>query len=89
MVRDVNKLALSKTDGERVSALLARFDHVMGVLGEEKVEMLDADIEAMIQARIDARKRRDFKESDRIRDELKAKGILLEDSATGTRWKRA
>ena len=44
--------------------------------------------EAMIQARVDARKRRDFKESDRLRDELLAAGIILEDTAAGTRWRR-
>jgi len=48
----------------------------------------DAEIETAIVARQAARKARDFKESDRIRDELKAKGVILEDGATGTTWKR-
>jgi cysteinyl-tRNA synthetase len=48
----------------------------------------DAEIEAAIAARQAARKARDFKESDRIRDELKAKGVILEDGAKGTTWKR-
>ena len=48
----------------------------------------DADIEAAIAARQAARKAKDFKESDRIRDDLKAKGVILEDGPKGTTWKR-
>ena len=48
-----------------------------------------ADIEAAISARLAARKARNFAEADRIRDALKEKGILLEDSASGTTWRRA
>ena len=48
----------------------------------------DAEIEAQIKARVDAKKAKNFKEADRIRDELLAKGVLLEDSAAGTTWRR-
>ncbi|MDP2330731.1 MAG: cysteine--tRNA ligase [Reyranella sp.] len=48
----------------------------------------EADIDDAIAARQTARKAKDFKESDRIRDELKAKGVILEDGAKGTTWKR-
>ena len=48
----------------------------------------DAEIEAAIAARQAARQAKDFKESDRIRDDLKAKGVILEDGAKGTTWKR-
>lgn len=88
MVREVNKLPLSKADGQKALALLDRFDGVMGVLGG-KEESLDAEVEKLIQARLDARKRRDFKAADEIRDQLKARGIILEDGAGGTRWKKA
>ncbi len=48
----------------------------------------DADIDALVDARTAARKAKDFKESDRIRDELKAAGVVLEDGAGGTLWRR-
>ena len=48
----------------------------------------EAEIEAAIAARQAARKAKDFKESDRIRDDLKAKGVILEDGPKGTSWKR-
>ena len=89
MVREVNKLELSRADAQKALDLLARFDSVMGVLGEAKAESIDAEVESLIQQRLDARTRRDFKAADAIRDQLKAKGIILEDGAGGTRWKRA
>jgi cysteinyl-tRNA synthetase len=51
-------------------------------------ELSADDIEAMIQARADARKQKDFAEADRIRDELADKGIILDDSREGTSWRR-
>ena len=50
--------------------------------------IFDTEIEALIEARNASRKSHNFAESDRIRDELVARGIILEDSAGGTRWRR-
>ncbi len=69
-------------------AALRKADGVFGIL-PPKDEVLPAEIEAQIEARNAARKRRDFAESDRIRAELGAKGIVLEDGPSGTRWRRA
>ena len=46
------------------------------------------EIEALIEARNQAKSNKDWAESDRIRDELKAQGVVLEDSASGTSWRR-
>jgi cysteinyl-tRNA synthetase len=64
-----------------------RANKVLGCIRVEE-QSLDAEIERAIGARQDARKRKDFKESDRIRDELLAKGIVLEDTPKGVIWKR-
>ena len=51
--------------------------------------MLDSDIDALIAERQQARKDKNFARADEIRDELLAKGIILEDTREGVRWKRA
>ena len=64
---------------------------VQGVLGFPSLEQesdLDSEIDALIQERIEARASRDFARSDEIRDQLLAQGILLEDTAEGTLWRR-
>ena len=62
---------------------------VLGIIVEREEEILDADIEALIAERQAARKERNFARADQIRDELLAKGIILEDTREGVKWKRA
>ena len=62
---------------------------ICGLIVDKKEELLDGDIEALIQERQDARKAKNFAGADEIRDELLAKGIVLEDTREGVKWKRA
>ena len=90
-VREVNRrLAarqLSTRDAGRVLAFLRDLDHVLGLAPE--AERLDAELEALLTARAEARAARDWAASDRIRAELAERGILVEDSADGQRWRRS
>lgn len=92
MVREVNTLlANGQINSDEQSAVLdaiAKFDAVLGIFGAEDSQLLDEDIEALIEERKQARTNRDFARSDEIRDELAAKGIILEDTKDGMRWKR-
>lgn len=76
-----------------VKAAFDRFDSVLGVLSLRRAEdrqttLPPEEIDRLVAARQDARRRRDFSESDHIRQQLLDAGIILEDSPTGTRWKR-
>jgi cysteinyl-tRNA synthetase len=68
--------------------LLKRIDMVLNIFGAESAEMLDSEIQSLIDERQEARRRRDFGRSDEIRDELAGRGIILEDTKDGVRWKR-
>jgi cysteinyl-tRNA synthetase len=71
--------------------LLVEFDQVLALgLSDAKPETqeVDADIDALVRARDEARASRNFKRADELRDELKARGIVLTDSPQGTRWRR-
>ena len=83
----IEKNTVSKTV---LTAALDLLKLLMGVFGLElgEKEVLDEEIETLINERNEARKNRDFKRSDEIRDSLKAQGIILEDTSQGTRWSR-
>jgi len=90
-VREINNLLdtnmVSKDEAADVGGLLMRFDEVLGVIGKVEVEeALPTDIDALVQKREEARKAKNWKEADAIRAQLKAMGIVLEDTAQGVRW---
>ncbi|MCR4744816.1 MAG: cysteine--tRNA ligase [Lachnospiraceae bacterium] len=92
LVKFVNTNADENSSAEYLKALkdeLIELTDILGVKVEKEEELLDADIEALIEERQAARKNKDFKRADEIRDELAAKGIILEDTRQGVKWKRA
>lgn len=70
-------------------AVIEKLCDVLGIITEKKADLLDSDIEALINERQAARKARDFARADAIRNELLEKGIILEDTREGVKWKRA
>ena len=93
LVRDINVSVLQSGSKALITDAIKLFDELTGVLGivypHEKEETLDDDIEKLIEARQAARKAKNWAEADRIRDELKDKGIVLEDTPQGVKWHRA
>jgi cysteinyl-tRNA synthetase len=90
-IRDANiaidQGRISAGDAEGIRAALMKVDPVLDIC-PRRDEPLDAGIERLIEARDAARRVRNFAESDRIRDELLDQGVILEDTAAGTRWRR-
>lgn len=93
LVRDINVSVLQSGSKALITDAIKLFDELTDVLGivypHEKEETLDDDIEKLIEARQAARKAKNWAEADRIRDELKDKGIVLEDTPQGVKWHRA
>ena len=92
LVKYINTTADGSRSKEYLDSLYARLETLTGVLGiiiDREEEMLDEEIEAMIEKRQAARKERNFALADQIRDELLAKGIILEDTREGVKWKKA
>jgi cysteinyl-tRNA synthetase len=92
LTREVNTALAKRTlraDNKReVMAAIERIDSVLNVFGQPAREMLDEEIQKLIDERQEARHRRDFERGDQIRDELAERGIVLEDTKDGVRWKR-
>ncbi len=78
---------LTKKSANDVTSLFTDFDKVLNVIFEEEKD-IDDEVKALIKQREDSRKAKNFAMSDKIRDKLKAKGIELEDTSSGTVWKR-
>ncbi|MEP7214114.1 MAG: cysteine--tRNA ligase [Acidobacteriota bacterium] len=92
LIRDVNTSmqshGLLHIDRELLLKTIERFDAVLGIFGEIDTKALDVEIEALVEERQEARRQRNFARSDEIRDLLAEKGIVLEDTKEGVRWKR-
>lgn len=92
LVKDINTTVITDVPSkELVEYATKLFDELTGVLGlvyNRKTDSLDDEIEKLIEARNEARKAKNWAEADRIRDELKAQGIVLEDTAQGVKWHR-
>ncbi|KXG75123.1 Cysteine--tRNA ligase [Fervidicola ferrireducens] len=74
---------------QKTKALLLELGGVLGLFSKFQPTLLDEEIERMIKERQEARKAKNYALADKIRDELKARGIIIEDTPTGTRWRRA
>lgn len=91
LVRDINTAIAEGAGKTAVEAFADIFDQLTGVLGlvyNRKTEALDSEIEQLIEKRTEARKVKDFKTADEIRDRLKEMGIILEDTPQGVKWSR-
>lgn len=92
LVRDINSKVITdapvKGNCEASAKLFDELCDVLGLVYDRKKEDLDSEVEALIAQRTEARKSKNWAEADRIRDELKAMGIVLEDTAQGVKWHR-
>ena len=91
-MREVNRLDPSGAAACRAGETMRRVDRILGILQSLDTAVCgrqeDAEIDDLVCRRVAARKARDFAEADRIRDELAARGIVIEDTKEGTRWYR-
>ncbi len=85
-VKEINKLELGKKDSEKVIDAMMKFDKVLGLLEGEKFKITEEQ-KKLVDEREAARKAKDFKNADRIRNELLAQGIVIEDTPNGVRCK--
>jgi cysteinyl-tRNA synthetase len=91
LIRSVNNAIdeekVSDQNLEEVYFLMMEFNEVLGIVKFEEIK-LDSEIKLLIELREDARRRKDWKSADRLRNEILQKGVILEDTPQGIRWKR-
>ncbi len=88
-IKSVNRLKISKEDAKQIKDLMLEFDYVFGLnLDKIKKEKLPKELMDLIRQREKARKEKDYSKADKIRNQLKKKGIILEDTPQGVRWKK-
>ena len=90
-VKEINTLMMEnkigKINAQEIINLMNELAGVLGIL-EEKEEKLQPELKKLIEEREKARKEKNFARADEIREELKQKGIILEDTKEGVRWKK-
>ncbi|WP_334137472.1 DALR domain-containing protein, partial [Muricomes intestini] len=92
LVKYINTTAGGESSAEYLQSLLdllVKLTDVLGIIVDKNEEILAEDIEALIEQRQAARKNKNFARADEIRDELLEKGIILEDTREGVKWKKA
>ncbi len=92
LVREVNILCaqglVGPTEAETILTVLRRFDSVLGFLDVDREQETDTEIDALVEARNEARRTKNWAEADRIRNLLSERNIVIEDRAGGTVWRR-
>ncbi|WP_343345589.1 cysteine--tRNA ligase [Terrisporobacter petrolearius] len=92
LAKFMNSNVNENSTNEFANKVLAEFNEltsVLNVVNKKQEDILDEEIEKLIEARTNAKKNKDFKLADQIRDELLEKGIVLEDTRQGVKWRRA
>ncbi|MCG8498847.1 MAG: cysteine--tRNA ligase [Firmicutes bacterium] len=94
MVREINGNITAASNGsvtliDLASNMMKELGNVLGILQRSRQDSLDSEIEALIAERQQARKDKNWVAADRIRDQLKEMGIILEDTPQGVKWRRA
>ena len=91
-VKEINTLMMEikigRNDAKKIISLMEDFDNVLAVL-EEKEEKLNPELKKLIAEREKSRKEKDYDKADEIRQQLREKGIILEDTKDGVRWKKS
>ncbi|MCJ7767677.1 cysteine--tRNA ligase, partial [Candidatus Bathyarchaeota archaeon] len=84
----LDKNRVSSQEAKRIYDMILRFDLVLGVIGEVKEQQkLSKEAEELVRKREEARQAKDWKEADKLREQLKAMGVIVEDTAQGVKWR--